>query len=531
LKAAWLTPKKHEPQSIFYQNHISKPFSLCRGRYTHCVDALDPACRQNCWPQTPRHYGYDASHTSGGAGMKKVLLLNPPGKQLYIRDYYCSKVSQADYINQPVDLLVISGILDTHVELHALDAIAGALSIESTLAGIRTFHPDVIIVLMGAVSLTEDTAFIKQVRAILPQARIVCTGDIFGEAPEQYLLTIPEIDAALTDFTSPDILEYITGTAASFETIVTRTGGGHLLPALSTKPHFLDAVPRHDLFARFNYRHPFIRGRRFATTLIDFGCPFQCSFCIMKTLPYRTRPVDAIMRELHTIKAMGITEILFDTQTFGANKAHALEVCTRMVDEKLHMGWVCFSRVDITTPDMLSRMQKAGCHTIIYGVESGSAHILKKYQKGYTPEQIHRTIDYASSIGLETVGTFILGLPEEDETTMRETLDTLRRIRLDYASFNVAVPRAGTELRKEAIDLGFIKNDFTVMDQSGTEVALPTKSLTREDIRRFRQQAVRTFYFRPSYLLKRLTRIRSPYDLLRTISQGLSLVQRTWKGS
>jgi len=463
--------------------------------------------------------------------MKKVLLLNPPGKQLYIRDYYCSKVSQADYINQPVDLLVISGILDTYVELQAIDAIAGNISIEATLAEIRTVDPDVVIVLVGAVSLTEDAAFMKQLRAILPQARILCTGDIFNEAPEQYLLTIPEIDAAVTDFTSPEILAYVTGAATAFATIVTRTGERKQLPSTGAGAQFLDAVPRHDLFTRFNYRHPFIHGRRFATTLIDFGCPFKCSFCIMKKLPYRTRPVDAIMRELHTIKAMGITEILIDTQTFGANKAHALEVCRRMVDEKLNMGWVCFSRVDITTPEMLSRMKEAGCHTIMYGVESGSAHILKKYQKGYTPEQIHRTIDYASSIGLETVGTFILGLPEESETTMRETLDTLRRIRLDYASFNVAVPRAGTELRQEALGLGFIKDDFTVMDQSGTEVAMPTKSLTREDIRRFRQKAVRAFYFRPGYLLKRLMHLRSPYELYRTISQGLSLVQRTWKGS
>ena len=54
---------------------------------------------------------------------RKILLLNPPGKQRYLRDYYCSHTSKARYYWGPFDLLVLSGILKADHELAHLDCI------------------------------------------------------------------------------------------------------------------------------------------------------------------------------------------------------------------------------------------------------------------------------------------------------------------------------------------------------------------------------------------------------------------------
>jgi len=40
--------------------------------------------------------------------VRKVLLLNPPGDRLYIRDQFCSHVSKGTYYWQPQDLLMLS---------------------------------------------------------------------------------------------------------------------------------------------------------------------------------------------------------------------------------------------------------------------------------------------------------------------------------------------------------------------------------------------------------------------------------------
>ncbi|KAF0127103.1 MAG: Fe-S oxidoreductase [Elusimicrobia bacterium] len=463
--------------------------------------------------------------------MKKVLLLNPPGERLYIRDYFCSKVSQADYLTHPVDFVVLSGILAGEYEVGLIDAIAGKLSPESALEEIRRFAPDAVISLFGSVSLPEDLAFAAKVRAACPGARLVGLGDAFRDGGAKYLGPDSPLDALLLDFTTRDIVSYLEGDHGSAANMLIRDGGEVLPPG--TRPaaeRYEVPVPRHELFSGYDYRHPFVRSRRFATVLTDYGCPFHCSFCVMGTLGFKSRTPASVMTELEHIKSLGIKEVLFHTQTFGARKEEARELCRRMISAGLGLGWTCFSRVDVADPELLSLMREAGCHTVIFGVESGSDEILKKYGKGYTRGQIISAIDHCAAIGIETVGTFILGLPEETHETMERTLDLLRTIKLDYASINVAVPRMGTPLREEAIAHGLVDGDFAVMDQSGAEVAMGSRTLSREEITKYRKRAVAIFYFNPRYILRRLARIRSFYDLTRQLKQAAALAANTWFG-
>ena len=44
----------------------------------------------------------------------RVLLLVPPARDVVIRDYYCSKTSQANYLHPPIDLAVQGGWIRRH---------------------------------------------------------------------------------------------------------------------------------------------------------------------------------------------------------------------------------------------------------------------------------------------------------------------------------------------------------------------------------------------------------------------------------
>ena len=108
------------------------------------------------------------------------------------------------------------------------------------------------------------------------------------------------------------------------------------------------------------------------------------------------------------------------------------------------------------------------------------------------------------------------------------TITLVRRIGLDFASFNVAVPRSGTGLREEAIGLGFVDEKFSVMDQSGSEIAMPTRALSRTDVLAYRRRAVAEFYLRPRYILRRLLSVRSFYDICNYAKQAFALIKNTW---
>src|SRR5438105_4798590 len=95
----------------------------------------------------------------------RVLLLNPPGRRLYIRDYFCSKVSQADYVHPPIDLVFLSSWLGARFDVVLVDAIVDQMTPEQCLEAIAGAHPDAVVSLVGAASANEDLAFLAQLRS------------------------------------------------------------------------------------------------------------------------------------------------------------------------------------------------------------------------------------------------------------------------------------------------------------------------------------------------------------------------------
>lgn len=450
----------------------------------------------------------------------KVLLLNPPGDRPYIRDYYCSKVSKSNYLFQPIDLVMLSGVLSERHEVVVCDAIADRMNHASCLQLVEDTAADAIVALAGSVSLEQDLEFLRQVSQ--RTGLLLVSGDAFLDGPADWLTDYPFLSAIVLDFTASDILDFLDG----------RREGLHSLAIPGVAPprkrprgeEFSIPIPRHELFSSPNYRFPFVRNRRFATLLTDYGCPYRCSFCVMASLGYRYRPVGNVMDELRHIKKLGKRELFFIDQSFGVRRERALDLCEQMRAEGLDFGWVCFSRVDLIDRPLLKTMKAAGCHTIIFGVESASSAILTKYQKGYTKEEIVAAFALCREEGVRTVATFILGLPEETRETARETISFLKHIQCDYASFNIAVPRAGTGLRQVAIRDGLADSSLTSMDQTGTSIAMASYHLTPEEIGKLKSEALRTFYLRPGYLLRRAASVRSWYELCEQMREGFHLL-------
>ena len=444
---------------------------------------------------------------------KKVILLNPPADELYLRDYYCSKVSKSNYVYPPVDLVVLSGILNAEFELVVIDAIVRRLSDSECLDIIDKAKADALIFLTGAVSRNNDFAFMRLVkeRSNIP---LIGTGDLFLEEQDKFFKNEEWLDGIIMDFTDLSSVIYR-------DNLVVFTGFKKQASAEFSIP-----VPRHDLFMDKRYSYPFVRRMPFATVLTDYACPFKCKFCLSATLKYKYRSVDNVMDELLFLNSSGFRDIYFADQTFGANKKRTLELCERMKALKRKFGWVCFSRVDITDEEFISAMKEAGCHTIIYGIESGNDKILESLGKGIKREQIIKAFGLCKKYKISTVGTFILGFPEENESDIRETVKFAKEIGCDYASFNVLVPRARTEIKESLKESGTVDmKSIEEMDQSGSYTVLGTKYLTKEEVKRLRDQAIRDFFYRPSYLAKRALEIRSFWDIKRLFGGGFSLLK------
>ncbi|MCZ6598022.1 MAG: radical SAM protein [Planctomycetota bacterium] len=458
----------------------------------------------------------------------RVLLLNPPGKRIYIRDYFCSKTTKSNYLFHPIDLVVLSGTCAEAFHTHVLDCQAERLDADEARQSIDDLAPDAIVSLVGSVSWEEDRAFLADQHA--RGRRVIAIGDVLHEASEERLAAEPWLEAALHVFANDDIVHYLRGKRGSIEDMTVRDENGAPLRLQRVERKHRTGVfrvprPRHELFTAPGYRFSFAKQPRFATVLTDYGCPYPCTFCVIGTLGFQTRPVEDVLEEIDELRRRGVHEIFFMDQTFGVVRDRALELCGAL-EERGDLSWTAFTRPDTGDDELLSAMKRAGCHTVIMGVESADDDVLAIYKKGYVTDTVRVGFRRAKRNGLRTVGTFIIGLPEEDEASIERTLDLAVELDMDFMSLNMAVPRFGTPFRARAIELGLADPKDLVMDQGGEDAFLPTSTLDREAMVRLKKRMVRRFYLRPSYLWRRLTSAESLYELGAQAREGLALLRR-----
>ncbi|NOR13763.1 MAG: radical SAM protein [Candidatus Aminicenantes bacterium] len=458
----------------------------------------------------------------------EVILLNPPGDKLYIRDYYCSFSSKADYYWPPQDLIYLSGILNEEYSVRVIDAIINRQTEDDVLSEIEDSGARALIFTTGTATMQSDLRLMERVKA-KTNMKIVASAGILPFIGHEFLKRYEYIDALLLDFTSPDICVFLRSNEQlddPLQGLITRKNGQFIqstekLPLTYTVP-----VPRHDLFDFKKYRIPIARRFPFTVVVTSLGCPHNCGFCTAGAFGYRTRDVDGVIDELRLLTHLRVKEILFQDPTFTINTNRVVELCSKMVDNGFDFTWSCNADIKSFNEDKIKHMKAAGCHTVSLGIESGSDKILQKYSKKITTEEIKSTIRMLNAYKIRVLGYFIIGLPGEDEDSIRQTIDLAKQLDIDFASFAIATPDVGTPLRREALQKGWMRADEDVFDSTDFPV-LETGNLSKEDVWKLRSQAVREFYLRPSYLLKKVRQIRSFRDVKLAVSNALSLFRKS----
>ena len=75
--------------------------------------------------------------------------------------------------------------------------------------------------------------------------------------------------------------------------------------------------------------------------------------------------------------------------------------------------------------------KKCNIRIISFGIESGNKGILQFYRKNINIDKVPNIIQYANSIGIFTVGNFIIGAQMETEETINETFTLIRQCEFD----------------------------------------------------------------------------------------------------
>lgn len=441
--------------------------------------------------------------------MSKILLLNPPGKRRYHRDYYCSHTSKARYFWYPIDLLMQSGYMAQLGVVKVLDCIAGGIDTDSALREIEKFSPDIIFFLSGMVSYREDIEFLKRAAALC-KAKFIGSGDIFFEADGDILEKFtPFLDGYLLNFISDSASRWIAGERGELPNFAYREEGKWVKgPRTPGQDGFHLPLPRHELFPMKKYRYPFMRYSPLGTILSAYGCAFHCRFCQGSDITFRRRDMGNVMEELRGLHRMGVRELHVRDLTFAADKKHALEFMDAILREGFKFRWHCLSRVDTIDDELAKRMAGSGCKSVHFGIETLNKQTLKYYLKNFDPSQAEEALEICKRHGIHTIVSFIFGLPLDGREDMEKIIQFAVSHPITAAAFNIAVPRPMTDFKREMIKDGKINlsGDF---DCSGEHPVITIDSIAPEEILAYRNRAIRKMYLRPSYWLNLIRGLES----------------------
>lgn len=208
--------------------------------------------------------------------------------------------------------------------------------------------------------------------------------------------------------------------------------------------------PSRDLYSHADYKKYFRwhHGYTITSMIMSRGCPFSCEFCSRPVFGtgYRGRSPSNIVDEIEALLPYGYDRIWIADDIFPITKEAGAAVCDEITKRKLEVSWECLCRADIMNNEIASKMRKAGCYRMFFGLESGNNQVLKAMNKRLSVEQARKAVQAAKSQGIKVGAFFILGYPGETSKTILDTIRFASSLSLDYVSFTVPYPIQGTPL-------------------------------------------------------------------------------------
>ncbi|MEM2999686.1 MAG: radical SAM protein [Candidatus Bathyarchaeia archaeon] len=368
----------------------------------------------------------------------------------------------------PLGLSYVAAALEkAGFKVEMLDNYLLRKSISEVKEIIRHANPEILGMTCSSASYPRCVETAKAIKEVLPSCRIVVGGWHPSYVPES-MLQHPEIDYVIVGEGERAMVELATCLTKGDEAAAKQVAGvayRHAGKMVQTPQKFitnLDELPfpaRHLLpMHLYEKEIPYLKAKPFTTMNIVRGCPFNCVYCETRRLWGQTcrafSPQRVVAEIMHLTEKYGIKGIYFVGDNFTINKKRTIELCELIKKSKLDIEWVCDTRADMISRELLQTMKEAGCRTIWFGVESGSPRILEKINKGITKEQTVQAFKLCREASIQIASSFIMGIPGETLEDIKLTYKFAKKLDPDWAQFNIYVAVPGSGLYDEVMQKG-----------------------------------------------------------------------------
>jgi radical SAM superfamily enzyme YgiQ (UPF0313 family) len=181
------------------------------------------------------------------------------------------------------------------------------------------------------------------------------------------------------------------------------------------------------------------------------GCPHGCKFCNLRSLygkQYRAKRIESIVKEIEAAKHINPRAVIYFTDdNLFCNRTHA-EALMQKVSE-YNIIWYANTDISFGSDiEFIKAAYKSGCRQVLIGLESVNQANLKGLDENSFKSQnfllYKELIENIQSCGIGVIGSFILGLDEDDEEVFDNTIYFILDTKLYGASVTVNTPYPGT---------------------------------------------------------------------------------------
>jgi radical SAM superfamily enzyme YgiQ (UPF0313 family) len=256
----------------------------------------------------------------------------------------------------------------------------------------------------------------------------------------------------------------------------------------------------------------------YAAIYTTLGCPYHCSFCCIQAPfkssekemglaenvnSYRFWSPHQVIKEIDLlVNKYGVRNIKLADEMFVLNQRHVGAICDLIIERGYNLNIWAYARIDTVADNMIDKLKRAGFNWLAFGIEAANDRVLKDINKRYKAGQVYRTVRKVQDAGINIIGNYIFGLPEDTMESMQETLDLALDLNCEFANFYSAMAYPGSPLYLQALELGWtLPTTWSGFSQHAVDtLPLPTRHLSAGEVLRFRDRAFDVYFSSPSYL-------------------------------
>jgi len=194
--------------------------------------------------------------------------------------------------------------------------------------------------------------------------------------------------------------------------------------------YILDPMSRYDFAYDDRSYEKKRKNKKMATVFASRGCVNRCTFCHRWVPKYRiisARKVIDYMKYL--INRYNVGFFCLADESFGESRSWLNEFID-LVKPLDILFQIDGARVSIIKRDpyILKRLKEIGLTAIYFGMESGSDKILNIMEKNVKSEDNLLAAKICIEAGIYTIIQLIIGMPGENDKTIDQTLDFLKKV-------------------------------------------------------------------------------------------------------